>query len=182
MWTPAVDNPATAANRGTVAEPDDAGVAAAVPCVPSEVLKGRLQAPHSARPRTLVSARAFCIVSAMPRPTMPASCRGCGPSGPPVRAVAVAAFLAPASPSRRTNRSRSSSRCPTRSGRPVRDLKRDEIVVSENGVEAEIEKVEPFRDARRPDHRGGQRSAERRRARISRRVDGWCTRCPRTWR
>ena len=29
-------------------------------------------------------------------------------------------------------------------GRPVRDLKRDEIVVSENGVEAEIEKVEPF--------------------------------------
>jgi hypothetical protein len=30
------------------------------------------------------------------------------------------------------------------SGRPVRDLQRDEIVVSENGVEAEIEKVEPF--------------------------------------
>jgi hypothetical protein len=30
------------------------------------------------------------------------------------------------------------------SGRPVRDLERNEIVVSENGVEAEIEKVEPF--------------------------------------
>jgi len=30
------------------------------------------------------------------------------------------------------------------SGRPVRDLERDEIVVSENGVEAEIEKVEAF--------------------------------------
>ena len=29
------------------------------------------------------------------------------------------------------------------SGRPVRDLKRDEIVVTENGVAAEITKVEP---------------------------------------
>jgi hypothetical protein len=30
------------------------------------------------------------------------------------------------------------------SGRPVRDLKRDEIVVTENGIEAEVEKIEPF--------------------------------------
>jgi len=59
-------------------------------------------------------------------------------------AAAMAALLAPAVPLAQDAPFSFVIAVSDENGRPVRDLKRDEIVVSENGVEAEIEKVEPF--------------------------------------
>jgi len=63
---------------------------------------------------------------------------------PACAAAAVAAFLAPAVPFAQDAPFSFVISVTDESGRPVRDLKRDEIVVTENGVEAEIAKVEPF--------------------------------------
>src|SRR5687767_1903113 len=59
-------------------------------------------------------------------------------------AAAVAAFLAQAVPLAQDEPFSFIIAVSDQSGRPVRDLTRDEIVVTENGVEAEIEKIEPF--------------------------------------
>jgi len=59
-------------------------------------------------------------------------------------AAAVAALLAQAAPLAQGEALSFVISVLDQSGRPVGDLKRDEIVVTENGVEAEIEKVEPF--------------------------------------
>jgi len=59
-------------------------------------------------------------------------------------AAAVVAFLAPAAPLAQDSPFSFVISVTDQNGQPVRDLKRDEIVVTENGVEAEIAKVEPF--------------------------------------
>jgi len=59
-------------------------------------------------------------------------------------AAAVVAFLAPAAPLAQDSPFSFVISVTDQNGQPVRDLKRDEIVVTENGVEAEIAKIEPF--------------------------------------